>query len=57
MSEIQKYVEEVLQNSKEFSEKSKADKKAKDRKPLKVKETLEKTNWITKDNRPVFIGD
>ena len=57
VSEIQKYVEEVLQHSKEFSEKSKADKKAKDRKPLKAKETPEKTNWITKDNRPIFIGD
>ena len=55
--EIQNYVNDVVKNSLELSEKSKADKKAKRRKPLKSKTSSPKGHWITKDDRPIFIGD
>lgn len=54
--EIQAYVQQVLENSKEFAGKSEADKSAKDRKPLKVK-TLIDGHWITKDGRRISIED
>ena len=57
VSEIQKYVEDVQENAKEFAEKSNADKKAKDRKPLKTKTNSQGGRWITKDSRHIPLED
>ena len=57
VSEIQRYVEEVLENTRDFSKKSKTDKKAKDRQPLKTKNDPKGKRWIMKDSRPVLIKD
>jgi membrane-bound lytic murein transglycosylase MltF len=55
--EIVGYVEQVLESSREFSEKSQADKSAKDRKPLKVRTLEAGARWITKDDRHIPIED
>jgi len=56
IKEITEYVELVISYEEIFAKKSKADKKLKDKEPLKLSE--EGTHWITlKDGRHVFIGD
>ncbi|MBN1115443.1 MAG: hypothetical protein JXA66_08885 [Oligoflexia bacterium] len=56
-TEVIKYVENVLAYSKEFSKKSKADKKLKLKKPAKTGEIPKGGHWITKDGRHILIGE
>ncbi len=56
VKEIKDYVEKVQQYEKEFALKSKADKSVKHKDPIKLKQSSEIGEWITKDERPVFIG-
>lgn len=57
VEEITDYVDKVFEYSKEFSKKSKADKKAKLKKPEKVKGSPKGGHWITKDGRHILIRD
>ncbi len=59
VKEITEYVEKVLAYEKEFSKKSKANKKLKDKPPKKVSNNDSANgHWITLDNgRHIFIGD
>lgn len=59
IKEITEYVEKVLAYEKEFSEKSKANKKLKDKDPKKVSDNdSEDGHWITLDDgRHIFVED
>ena len=58
VKEISEYVEKILAYEKEFSKKSKANKKLKDKPPKKVTNNDSADgHWITlKNSRHVFIG-
>ena len=55
VKEIKNYVDSVLENANEFSEKSKASKRAKYLAPKKIK--TKHGHWITKDGRRILIED
>ena len=59
LKKLLNHVEKVLAYEKEFSEKSKANKKLKDKDPKKVSNNdFEDGHWITLDNgNHVFIGN
>lgn len=57
VEEVQDYVDDVLANSKEFAKKSKADKRAKNKRPKKIKDSPKGGHWITKDGRHILIQD
>ena len=54
-TETRQYVQNVLKYESEFTKKSSADKKAKDKKIGKPKSLCKKGRWITKDNHHIFI--
>ncbi len=53
--EIRKYVQDVPANEMEFSEKSLADKKAKDKRGKNPNDKCRQGRWITKDDHHIFI--
>lgn len=55
VKEIIKYVDKVLSYEKEFSKKSKADKKAKFKRPKKLSKQRGGCRWVTIDDNPVCI--
>jgi len=57
VKEIIKYVDKVLNYEKEFSKKSKADKKAKFKKPRKLGSQKGDCHWVTIEDRPVCIDN
>lgn len=56
-SEIRNYVDNVMTYEKEFSKKSKADKKTKFKKQKKIKKAPVGGHWITLEGRHIFIED
>ena len=52
-----KYVDDILKNEVEFSQKSSADKKVKNKRPGKLKGRCVNGHWITKDHHHIFICD
>lgn len=57
VKEIIKYVDKVLNYEKEFSKKSKADKKIKFKRPANLDEKKGPGHWVTIDDHPVLIED
>jgi len=57
VDEINEYVDSVLENTKEFSKKSKANKKIKTKKPERIQGTPKGGHWITKNGRHILIRD
>ncbi len=57
VKEVTEYVDNVIEYSKEFSKKSKADKKAKSKKPDKIDGFPKGGHWITKNGRHILIRD
>lgn len=55
--QIRDYVQYISKHEVEFAKKSKADKKAKDKKDFKLKVSCTQGHWITKDGHHIFICD
>lgn len=55
--QVRKYVKDVFKNESEFSDKSLADKTAKDKKISRSKGRCTKGHWVTIDDHSVFICD